>query len=292
MYEITNDQELSQFLRESLRYAEKIADPIKEEDDEEKIAVYSVTPNCYDFTIASIKSLLVNSSVDQICVLIDGIDNQFEAPDIVKFADVSNLNFLSPLCPNLDTKYTKMCLMRLAFADILPDYINRILSLDYDTIIDRNIDDIWKIDLGTKYLLAGVAERDRTIGYYRGYFNGDDFIKTSRFYTKIDYYVNAGVLLMNLKQIRAENTTRAFLEEINREKYQFPEQDVLNHICSGRIYELDERYNVSRFTYSPSEQKIVHFAGDEKNIEHPLIKKYQELSWDKIFEHRQMMYGK
>lgn len=291
MFEISNDQEFSEYLRACSEYAKVKANPVKTNQGP-KIAVYSVTPNCYDLLEASMKSLLVNSSVDKIYILIDEEKFPFYLPKEVETINVHDFNFLSPISPNLQTKFTKMCLMRLAFSKVLPIDVDKILSLDYDTIIDKNIDDLWNIDLGEKYVLAGAAERDRTIGYYRGYFNGDDFIKTTRLVTKKDFYINAGVMIMDLKKIREEKLDDAFIDECNREHYRFPEQDIMNLICLGRIYEIEECYNVSRFTYSPSEQKILHFAGDDKNLEHPIIKKYKEIPFEVIEEHRKMIYGK
>ena len=291
MFEIKNDQEFSEYLKACSEYAKAKANPTKPSKGP-NIAVYTVTPNCYDILEASVKSLLVNSSVDKIYILINEPKFPFELPKEIEIIDVHALKIFSPLCRNMKTRFTHMCLMRLAYAKILPKEINKILSLDYDVIVDKNIDALWDIDLGDKYVVAGAAERDRTIGYYRGYFNGDDFITTTRLITKKDFYVNAGVMLMDLKKIRDEKLDDAFIDECNRESYRFPEQDIINLICLGRIYELEECYNVSRCTYSPTEQKIVHFAGEEKNPDHPLIKKYKEIPWEIVAEHRKMIYGK
>lgn len=291
MFEIKNDQEFAEYLRSCSNYASEKANPVKY-DQGPNIVVYSVTQNCYDMLEGSIKSLLINSSVDKIYILIDEEKFPFPLPKEAETINVHDFEFLSPISPNINTKFTKMCLMRLAFAKVLPHDVDRILSLDYDTIIDKNIDDLWDIDLGENYVLAGCAERDRTIGYYRGYFNGDDFITTTRMFTKKDFYINAGVMIMDLKKIREEKLDDAFIDECNRDHYRFPEQDIMNLVCMNRIYELEECYNVSRFTYSPTEQKIIHFAGDEKNKEHKLIKKYKEIPWEIIEQHRKMVYGK
>lgn len=259
-------------------------------DSEERIAVYSVTPNCYEFTIASVKSLLVNSNVDKIILFINEDKCNLDLPPEVVPINVSSVNFISPLSPNYDTKYTHMCLNRLGFHRLLPD-TKKILSLDYDTIIDHDISDLWDIDM-SDFWIAGVPERDRTIGYYLGYFNGDDFAGTSRLITAEDLYVNAGVLIMNLEKIREDDIGDRLLDEVNREYYKFPEQDVINIICKGGVYPLDDCYNVSRFTYSPTIQKIIHYAGQEKKLDTPVVKRYYEMSWDKIAEHRKYMYGK
>ena len=258
---------------------------------DKKIAVYSITQNCTDFLLASIKSLLVNSDVDKIYVLVDSEEFPQTIPDVVEPVNANGIRVISPVSPNLNTRFTIMCLNRLGYAKIFPT-TKRILSLDYDVIVKSDISDVWNTDLGEKYLMAGVPERDRTLGYQLGYFNGDDFSSMSNVITKEDLYVNAGVMLLNLAQIRAEKLDDVMLEEVNNRQYKFPEQDIYNIVCRGRIYPLDNSLNVSRFTYSPMQQKIVHYAGEKKSLDIPLVKHYNDLSWDSILEHRAMRYGK
>ena len=261
-------------------------------DDDDKVAVYSVTKNCYTILIPSIKSLLINSPVDRIYILINEPKFPFEIPKEVIPIDVSDKYLIDMTSPNYNTKYTVMCLMRLAFHRILNNE-NKVLSLDYDTIVNRDISDMWDVNMGRQYLIGGVPERDRTIAKIHGYFNGDDFIQMGVRKTSKDVYINAAVMMMNLRQLRDEGIGDKALELVNHEFYACPEQDILNELCEGRRYFYDEAYNVSRFTYSPDVQKIVHFAGDDgKDVNHPLIQKYNEIPWNVISEHRKRKYGK
>jgi len=72
-----------------------------------------------------------------------------------------------------------MALIRGALTKIFPN-LDTILSLDVDVIINENISELWDLDL-TNYYLAAVQE--------------------SLKYNKPDY-INAGVMLLNLKKLR------------------------------------------------------------------------------------------
>jgi lipopolysaccharide biosynthesis glycosyltransferase len=49
-----------------------------------------------------------------------------------------------------------MVLIRAAYSKIFPE-LDRILSIDMDTVVNENISDLWDLDL-TDYYLAAVEE--------------------------------------------------------------------------------------------------------------------------------------
>ena len=55
-------------------------------------------------------------------------------------------------------------------------------------------------------------------------------------------YINAGMLLMNLQQIRKDNMTKKFIK-LSERNYQTIDQDVLNVACYGKILTLPPKYN-------------------------------------------------
>jgi len=50
-----------------------------------------------------------------------------------------------------------MVLVRAAYTKIFP-HLDRILSIDMDTIVNENISELWDLDL-TDYYLAAVEEK-------------------------------------------------------------------------------------------------------------------------------------
>jgi lipopolysaccharide biosynthesis glycosyltransferase len=74
-----------------------------------------------------------------------------------------------------------MVLIRAALSKILP-HEDLVLSLDVDTIVDKNIDELWDLPM-EKYYIAAVREPAKSTGSY--------------------IYINFGVCLMNLKLLRS-----------------------------------------------------------------------------------------
>lgn len=76
-------------------------------------------------------------------------------------------------------------------------------------------------------------------------------------------YINSGILLMNLAELRRVELGKRFLELLN--KYHFdciaPDQDYLNALCRGRITFLGEEWDAMPKDYgSPLENpKLVHY---------------------------------
>ena len=55
-------------------------------------------------------------------------------------------------------------------------------------------------------------------------------------------YINAGVLVINLKQIRKDKMTNKFME-LTKRNYSSQDQDILNVACYGKIITLPPKYN-------------------------------------------------
>ena len=59
----------------------------------------------------------------------------------------------------------------------------------------------------------------------------------------IDTYVNAGVLVFNLKAMRDYDLVKAFMDRVPM-KYPYQDQDILNAVCFEHIQFADRKYNV------------------------------------------------
>src|SRR5690606_29570522 len=62
---------------------------------------------------------------------------------------------------------------------------------------------------------------------------------------------NSGFLVMNLKLLRQDNMVIKFIEASKVEGLEFPDQDVINQLCKGRIIGLAPYYNGIRTFYLP-----------------------------------------
>lgn len=224
-------------------------------------AVYAGTRNTYSDMVTAAKSLASNSSCNEIIFLIEDREFPEKLPPYVRCIDVSKQKYFKKDGPNVYKLWTWMVLMRAALPKLLPQY-DRILSLDNDTIIDRNIDELWRLDLSS-YYMAGVAEPGKTKN-------------------KNEPYVNCGVIVFNLGKIRADCMDNSLIYALNNKKYKFAEQDCMNELFRGKILDLPSMYNANDWTPRCSSPRIYHFAGEKEWRNEPIVEKYRNLSWDAI----------
>ena len=122
---------------------------------------------------------------------------------------------------------------RLLLADVLPE-VDKCIYLDSDIIVKQDLSNFYNIDI-TDFYLAGV----RAAGYQ---INASDNIKRLEL-PDVDNYINAGVLLINLKKLRADKLTQKFIKLIEK-KYHDQDQDIINVACYKKIKTLPLAYNV------------------------------------------------
>ncbi len=129
---------------------------------------------------------------------------------------------------------------RLLAFHILPKDVERCLYLDPDIIIRKSLLPLYNIEFGENYIAAA--------SHMHG--GRDNFNKARLGIRGQERYINSGVMLMNLKQIRQDFTVEAILEclEESVQSLLLGDQDMVN-ILFGRntlflpeeIYNLDER---------------------------------------------------
>lgn len=140
---------------------------------------------------------------------------------------------------------------RLKLPSLLPD-VNKVIYLDCDVIVQKSLRDLFNINM-EEYPIAGVF----------------DVKKKMR---KINpTYVNSGILVMNLENMRTQNLEKKFFE-YTKEHYSeivCGDQEIINQVCKGNILLLDSKWNVqisnfsnrSDYTKNPY---IIHYIGKNK----------------------------
>lgn len=142
---------------------------------------------------------------------------------------------------------------RLALPELLPQY-DQCLYLDGDIIVAGDIKSLLEISLLDKYLIAGVRA------------TGSIFYKTKDKrkileeleIPDLNQYVNAGVLLMNLKEMRKANLANTMIQMIPKE-YTVQDQDIINIVCYDKILFLSPKYNAMPTFFEHSES-VLHKA--------------------------------
>jgi lipopolysaccharide biosynthesis glycosyltransferase len=106
------------------------------------------------------------------------------------------------------------------------------------------------------------------------------------------HYINAGVLLMNLKKIREDNLMPIF-NRLAENDFPTVDQDVLNNVCYGNIYFLDQKFNVMpkniKFIDNPELEKEINFREFVSAYENPSIIHYVDS--DKPWNNPNMMFA-
>ena len=196
------------------------------------------------------------------------------------------------------TGFNPIVLARLFLAEYLPSYIDRVLYLDADVVVNDNISAVEGIDISNSYI-AAVPEL---------YMPGQN--KKIIGFTSKDTYYNAGVLYINLQMWREHNLKESFLiyYKMMSGKLPYNDQDIINYCCKDYVVTLPQEYNMSpnlpffprwfmkwlqpsyfyeKDLYSQMiiKPKIIHYLGDERpwikgnhNYYKDIYEKYKAIS--------------
>lgn len=230
-----------------------------------KAAVYLGTRNLYPDMVTAAKSLIHNSDVEKVYFLIEDDEFPYEIPPQIETINVSDQPYFRKDGVNYNNPWTYMVLLKAALHRMFPD-LDRILCLDVDTIVVSDISDLWDVDLN-RYYVAGVKEPAKS---------------------KESLYINAGVMMLNLNNLRILGKGDELIAALNRRKYFFCEQDCIAQRCADGILEIDGDYNACNVTEHSDNPKIVHYAAVrnwQKNTRakwHRYLTKYRKMSWEEV----------
>lgn len=223
-----------------------------------KIVVYPVSRAYYNNAIPAIKSLLINGNIDEVYIMTESEGMHLPLPENVHAIDVSRQPWFCWGGPNYRNQYSYLCLVRVALAKLFPD-AGKILSLDADTIVLKDLSDLWDLDM-TDYYLAGVPEEKLS-------------------YTLNRPYINMGMALFNLDKIRADQLDDQMIDDLNLHYYQWVEQDCINANCYPKILTLGSEYNASQFSAPCDDPKILHFAYTPGWQDKDIVQFYRKQKW-------------
>ena len=155
-------------------------------------------------------------------------------------------------------RYTIGSMFRVMLPELLPD-VDKIIYLDADILVNRDIKELWDTDI-QDYCLAAVPDYSTVNGLETPYPVANQEVPAS-------HYFNSGVLYMNLDRIRAKGSMHEkvlnYLEE--NPGARLLDQDALHAVYGGETFLVDESWNT--FTHliqytpgKPLENKLYHFA--------------------------------
>lgn len=223
-----------------------------------KAAAYIATRNYYNDVLPSVKSLLANSDVDKIVILIEDDVFPHKLPKRVMTVNVREQTYFKKTGPNIKNWWCWMVLLRGAYHRLFPD-LDKILSFDADAFAVQDISRLWDMDISDYYMAA---------------------VREPKLSTPDRTYFNAGIMMLNLEKLR-DGTGDKIIRELNTVKHKYPEQDCYTQFCQGHILELPSDYNSTHFTAPCENPKIVHYADTKDWREKSVVKHFRTLEWPK-----------
>lgn len=178
---------------------------------------------------------------------------------------------------------------RLFLMDLLPEDVNRLLYLDVDLIVNQSLKELYHTDFqGAEILAAEDACGNPGWNGYAG--KAKEMFEPIR--QKGHKYFNAGVMLMNIAELRRHYRFADYCKAMEEWDYQMqaPDQDILNYVHWQKIKYIDYgKYDLfariahnNGVTYEEvkAHVAIVHFAGDKpwetRNVHYDI----EQIWWD------------
>lgn len=125
---------------------------------------------------------------------------------------------------------TPAALLKFALPELLPN-LNRVLYLDGDTLILRDLKTLFQTKLGENYVAAVTDSWVAT--------NDGDTIQVLG-----KWLFNSGMMLLNLSLMRKHNMSKTLLDAKKRSTdYRLMDQPIFNTLLAGRVRFVDYRYN-------------------------------------------------
>lgn len=230
-----------------------------------KCAVYAGTANLYDDMETAAKSLIANSDVESVYFLIEDSKFPSKLPDMITCVNVKRQRYFPKTSANIKTPFSYLAMMRAALA-LMPTFkdVDKILSLDCDTVVIRDASGIWDMPIEDCYFSAS---------------------REPSFCRKGLIYCNTGVALYNLKKLR-DGKAKEVVNALNKQVFPNVEQDAFSYLCQGSIHDMPSKYNANKFTEKCQYPTIVHYAGIAADVWRTRAEpyEYRNMTWAEVME--------
>lgn len=266
--------------------------------------IFASDNNYLPYLTTTLLSLAENASeknIYEIWVLEQGINEykQQLVKDMLSSYTNISINFI-----NVDNKideygknifhecrhFSKAVYYRLFIADIFLQY-DKVLYLDSDIIIQEDVANLYKINISNN--LLGAAKDLITIYLNLTNTYWSEYHKNILKIKNIANYLQSGVLIMNLKEMRTSNFLEKCLKTLKEVKApRFVDQDILSSVCQNKVFYLPAKWNyywhwgryknfnkivpdflktteVEKFIASQKSPSIIHYITGEKPWNYP-----------------------
>mgnify|MGYP000622820363 FL=1 len=214
-----------------------------------EIPVFFAVDNGYiPFLGVALKSLIDNTSKKNkyaIKILYTSVTEEnkarikkYEKENIsIEFVDLNKQ--LEEIKEKLYTRnyFSNTTYYRLFIPELYPEY-DKAVYIDSDTICLADIADLYNVDMEDNLIAAVPDGVVQTIDPFKDY--------VERVVGVADYnkYFNAGVIVMNLKELRKYKFEEKFIYMLGKIRFEVAQdQDYLNRLCKGRVKMIDYSWN-------------------------------------------------
>lgn len=185
----------------------------------------------------------------------------------IKYLKINRSDFPAQLPVTSD--WSLETYFRLKLIDAIPPFVDRLLYLDVDMIIDKSLEALYNTDFSGNNF---IACKDMTVNFPLPQSDIRQTLFKMHFENEFTYF-NAGMMLWNLESLRKTYSFDTYMQVMAELHYQVlaPDQDLLNYMHWNQIKFVDEyRYDLfARFAYNHGvtyedvkrETAIIHFAG-------------------------------
>ena len=233
-----------------------------------EIPIFFAVDNGYcPFLAVAIQSLIENASAENtylIKILNTDISEEnkrkigkYERENVdIEFVDLNY--YIQKVKDKLYTRdyYSKTTYFRLFLPNLYPQY-DKVLYLDSDIVILDDIAKLYNTDMGDNLVAAAPDDVIQAMPVFQDYVEKVVGVADSR------RYFNAGILLMNLHELRRFKFQEKFVYLLDKIKFAVAQdQDYLNRLCKGRVKLLDrtwDRMPIPDPKIKTEDVKLVHY---------------------------------
>lgn len=242
--------------------------------DKAETMLFSMRMHCKEeITVYLLNHSLKNSECETFS---DYLQKKCNISTVVVSMDDTELEQL----PTVDDRYTVDMYYRILAQFLLPLDINRILWLDADIIILKDISPFYYQDFeGMQYIVCPDSKYDSF--WLREHAQNLGM-------SEDQIYFNSGVMLMNLSKL-CNSTDKNYILSVCvslKDKLKFPDQDILNYLFSDQVKYADwKKYNyqlVGVDHISENDLKeitILHYTGENKPWNYRQINSASKYWW-------------
>ncbi len=178
-------------------------------------------------------------------------------------------------------RYSKAAYFRLLLPEILPSEIKKVIYLDADVVVLKDLSELWSVEMdGNPFLAVQEPDGPYMIDCFRTFNPELRNLDFDKFGIRPEHkYCNSGVMVIDVEKWRREAVMEKAFAFLETYFPRFVDQDALNVVLAGRWGLLDPKWNVTqafyvaqpKCPYGPevirnvvSDPYILHFTGSPK----------------------------